>query len=87
MSVTELCATLRAFVKTVSKHSGVSMAASMCERWHCTARCAAVVRADSKLYRDQVEATQCLEALPNATTLLEAFTTVGVHSKQLEAAA
>ena len=63
------------------------MTRCMGEHWHCTARCAAVVPADSKLYRDQVKATQCLEALPDATTLLEAFTTVGVHSEPLEAAA
>ena len=62
------------------------MARYMCEHGHCTARCAAVMRAGSKLYREQAEATQCLEALPGDGTLLETFTTIGVHSEPLEAA-
>ena len=59
----------------------------MCEHWHCIARCAAIMRTDSKLYREQAEVTQCLEALPDDSTLLETFTTTGVQGEPLEAAA
>lgn len=45
------------------------------------------MRADSKLYREQAEATQCLEALPGDSILLETFTTIGVQGESLEAAA
>ena len=39
--------------------------------------------ADSQLYREQAGATQCLEALPSDTNLLETFTTIGVHGELL----